>query len=642
MRPAGDVLEKLVAELDGERYHVAQESQAQQAGGRSWSVKLIPNDQVPPQPFTVPMQSFHEGSGFSYAGVPNTYEIANGWDCSTPGLARSWGRHAVGADVTHAVNYFGFCQFYGDNLYVCRGRYVTKYTPSSTPGETWIVADTKDLGVGNHAGVPIIWSGKLHVPVVVNATGAGTRFWTCTTGSPDTWTQGPADKLCSGLSTYTELLVRWEGSQLATCADNPTVAANWSDDGLLGSMYQAGDPGEDITGMAEWDRLLLVGKERELISFNENFRSINELPDLKASVPSPENGRGMAYTNGVLLVPNLAGLIRWQPQRYLGIGPEQEGGLESDISDGYGMTRAIVPNGRMAFFTSYDSLQGKSTIGAYYPSRGARGPLIPHSHFTSSSVLFEDACLATVDGKLYLVVLAAAADGLTATPWVYDAPLSGLGAATDRNVDHATSSASLKTPRYFAPERGLEKTFGEVRLWAEMSLQSGHPGLQVWASVDGAAFIQLLDGTGAAKTAPTTGAHSYYFPKTAAAVGHYVQLDYRIPALGGGESAVAITLRDMSLRGSYQPDMVMEMTTTFILTKGEFEDRTSNLREPQEQLADLQALAAARTATTPWHDPWGNEGYCQVTSLDWKEIMFKGEEAPTLVAHVVMREEAYA
>lgn len=639
MRAATVFDEKLVAEIDGKRYHVAEESQAKEAGGRVWDVKLVPDDETPPKPFTVPLASFHEGAGFSYAGIPNSYEIADGWDASVPGMARTWARHATGSAQT-LTNDYGFLRAYNGSLYMLRGRYSKKYTPNTTAGATWTVSETKDFGAGNHVcGQPVPWNGNLYVPIA-NSSGVAQRWYECVGGSPDTWNQGPAGKEALGFGLYQELLARFFGNGVATCATTPTTAANWSDDGT--TMYASGDPGFDVTWLAEWDRLLLVGKENGLFSFNENFKSVNELPDLAAGPASAENCRGAAYTNGVLLVPHISGLIRWRPQAYLSIGPEQEGGLEGDISDGYGMFRAIVPHGRMAFFTSYDAANAKAYIGAFYPSRGGRGPLVPHIHFEVTSGYFEDACLVTSGTHTYLAVIKTSSDGLTAEPWIYEVPRAGLSASTDPRVAHATSSASLKTSRVFMPERGLKKTFREVRLWAELSPESNIPGLQVWASVDGGSWFQLNDGGGSAKTAETTGFHQFFFPHTSAAVGHYVQLDFRVPALAGGEVAVAVTIRDASLRGSYQPLHVQAISTTLILTKGEFEDKTSQRYEPQQQIANLQAVAKPHAAPVPFRDPWGNDGWCQVQSLEWKEIQFKGKEASTLVANVVLREEAYA
>lgn len=226
--------------------------------------------------------------------------------------------------------------------------------------------------------------------------------------------------------------------------------------------------------------------------------------------------------------------------------------------------------------------------------------------------------------------------------WIYKLPRAGLTIANDPNIEGAQSDAEFFTSRLFEPSRAVVKTFRQFECWLDMSPETNTPGLQVWASVDGGSYFQLLDADGTAMTARAGGATAFYFPTTAASVGHDVRLRFTIPATVGGEVAVAVKIRDGVLRGSVRPKKTELLTGTLILGVGEFEDGTSIRNTIARQRALLEALDGPNAAPTPYRDPTtGEEGYMALVGLTFGEALFRGEEEPTQVAHVQVRRTLY-
>ena len=76
--------ETKVVTLDGKRYNViTRDDQVTGIGPRAWTEQIVTSQDVEPQETAMRLLSFHEGSGFSYDGMPNTYAYANGWDAAS-------------------------------------------------------------------------------------------------------------------------------------------------------------------------------------------------------------------------------------------------------------------------------------------------------------------------------------------------------------------------------------------------------------------------------------------------------------------------------------------------------------------------------------------------------------------------------
>lgn len=274
------------------------------------------------------------------------------------------------------------------------------------------------------------------------------------------------------------------------------------------------------------------------------------------------------------------------------------------------------------------------------------------SALVSSGLAYVDTIYLTVyyslpgntDTPSYLSVLEVDATRLIATPRIYQLARNGLPVANDPNLSLASSGATLYSSRYFRPARGLQKTWDCVETWLEASPATNTPGLQIWASVDEGAAFQLLDENGDAATLRTTGFHQVFFPATAAAVGHYVALQFRVPALGGVEVPVALTFRDTVLRGHYRPLLTETIKDiVIVLDKGQFEDMTGERRSVAKLIADLSELAGPNDGPVPYRSPidavtrTAQIGYCAVLPPRFKEVSFKGFASSALVAVVTLR-----
>lgn len=155
--------------IDGEPYALAPEDKAKEAGGRAWQVEVIASQEADGKhAAAVRMPSFHNGGGFSFQGLPFSYEYARGgWDASQPGRFGSWPELVRTVDQSSA-DYRGWQVELNGYLYVCRGRYVRKFAIDAAVGaDAWPIVETHDLGddilVG---GRPVRWRGKLYVPRV--------------------------------------------------------------------------------------------------------------------------------------------------------------------------------------------------------------------------------------------------------------------------------------------------------------------------------------------------------------------------------------------------------------------------------------------------------------------------------------------
>ena len=239
------------------------------------------------------------------------------------------------------------------------------------------------------------------------------------------------------------------------------------------------------------------------------------------------------------------------------------------------------------------------------------------------------------DPSTYIAVLQVDAAKTTATPKLFKLGRAGLDPANDPNIDHAASDVEFQTPRYFAPDRSVSKVYRALTCWLDLDPETNTPGVQVWATVDDGTEFQMLDGNGAAAEFTTSGAKRLFFPKTAAAVGHWVQFRVTVPALAGEEVALDATIRNVKVYGVYNPVMTQQVTMGLILRQGAHADGQRELRTPDDQAADLADLAKPQAAATMYKDPeTGEEGYFDVQGPHITEMRFKSGQQTLRVATV--------
>lgn len=247
------------------------------------------------------------------------------------------------------------------------------------------------------------------------------------------------------------------------------------------------------------------------------------------------------------------------------------------------------------------------------------------------------------DPASYLAVLRVASDRQTARPELYQLPRSGFAVANDPSIDRRVSAgAEFRTVRRFAPGRNVEKIWHSRELWLDESVQGNTPGLQVFAKVDDGPEFQLRDGGGTAVTLRGTGPKEVFFPKGDQARGRYMQLIYRVPALGTGQVAAAYAVREGATHLLCRPKKTWSESFTLVLGAGEFEDRTSQRASGREQLERLIALSEPGRPAIAVREPNGRTGYCSVTGLEWREAVTKdGPVADTLLANITLRMARY-
>lgn len=241
------------------------------------------------------------------------------------------------------------------------------------------------------------------------------------------------------------------------------------------------------------------------------------------------------------------------------------------------------------------------------------------------------------DPTSFLVALQVASDG-TVTPYVYKLPRADLTVVNDPNIARAVSDASFDEPRLYAPSREIVKTFRAREFWCDLSPEANTPGLELWATVDDGTAFQLLDETGTAATILTSGAKRLFYPQTADAVGHFSQLQYRIPATAGQEVALQCDIRDGRAYMALHPKRTEAVDAIVILGDGEFEDGTSMRTTITRQRALLEALAQPGTEPSTYHDPvTGEDGYITVENVSFVEAPFSKFEVAPQIATLQLR-----
>lgn len=249
------------------------------------------------------------------------------------------------------------------------------------------------------------------------------------------------------------------------------------------------------------------------------------------------------------------------------------------------------------------------------------------------------------DPQTYLAVLKVAADKQTAYPAIYQLPRAGYTIATDPSISKAVSGASLFTSRVFEPARYIEKIYHSVEFWADISpSQNNTAGLQVWAYVENGTGFQLFDSVGVAATLKATGPHLLYFPRTDAARGKFVQLEFRVPALTGDAVESEVRIRNIVVRFDYRPERTEQHSMPLNLgrlptSRG---DASSERRSPYQKLLRLAELAGPGKPPVQMRDALGRTVYILITDLTYEEISHKLGEEPSLVAHVTYRQVSYA
>lgn len=248
------------------------------------------------------------------------------------------------------------------------------------------------------------------------------------------------------------------------------------------------------------------------------------------------------------------------------------------------------------------------------------------------------------DPQTYLAVLKVDDDRNTTYPAIYRLPRSGFTVANDPSLDRAVSGASLWSSRIYEPSRYIEKTWRAAQFYVELdpSGVSNTVGFQVWASVDDGTAFQLRDADGNALTVRTSGPYTAWFPPTDAARGKWVQIGLVIPDIVGDQVAVAVDLRNISLRFNWRPERTESHSMPLDLGEMKSASLSTERRSPYKKLVKLFELAGPGKPPVAMRDELGRDIYVHITDVSYEEVTFKNREDPNLLAYVTYRIAEYS
>lgn len=316
-------------------------------------------------------------------------------------------------------------------------------------------------------------------------------------------------------------------------------------------------------------------------------------------------------------------------------------GNDKGTSDSWPATPTWVEYGGAAdlWGTTFTPAQANSaTTGVVISATGTTGT----AKVDAADVTFYYTLPGLEDRAVFLAALTVNVARAVATPHIYKLPRADLPVANDPNMTRTASNKSFRLPRITAPSRTIEKLYHKVEWWQTLSAESNTPGVQVWAEIDDSGTqVQLLNNAGSAGTFLTSGFKEAWFPSTSSAVGHYCQLEFRVPATSATQADVMVTLQDIKLRVIPMPLSTRIIRTSLVIGAGEFQDKSSMRRKWAKQKADLLALADPTAAPIAYRSPNGETGYGKVISVEFKEAVFKGADDPVLLANLDMRVVLY-
>lgn len=215
-------LPEYVLQLNGKNFLLATPEQAKgQPGIRQWTVTKAPaqDGEWPPEQ-EIKLQDFGLGAGYTFQGPDGTYDRANGWDASAPGVIATWPQLTTCQSFT-SDDVRGWVFQMGQYVYVARGRWVVKYAIDDTSGVTWPILEIHDLGSGNDvAGRPDLFNQKYYVPVSTSSTGQPFHELS----AQATPTTGVQTVTISGSPTGGSYTLTWNGNTTSVIAYNAPQA----------------------------------------------------------------------------------------------------------------------------------------------------------------------------------------------------------------------------------------------------------------------------------------------------------------------------------------------------------------------------------------------------------------------------------
>lgn len=484
-------------------------------------------------------------------------------------------------------------------------------------------------------------------------TGSGGSIAHATTiaGTGDTWNRGPATKESRCFITQGTKLIRGYSNKIESVEADPLTAVDW------GGETEAGDTTGLVTDLATYKPVLLVvGKHDGWGTFDAQlaWQWAKQLPI------DPVNCIGMVENDGYVYIPTVEGLDKWRPGAYETISPEQEGITRSsgnDYQDAH-VIDAIIPYGKDIYVLDHQWNAGLGLGGTYDlrmssfdPTKQTGGRWHIHQGFaltnTASYPLAGGGVLQTAgEDPIMLLAMQTATTPWTVTmqrfrlhhrgqayaPWAI-ADGSGIG---------TPPSAKFTMSRRSDPDPSIQKTYRAFEVEASLNYYEvgvHSQGFEVWASIEDADFIQLLNSAGAAQTATSGGSLIFYFPATAAAVGKYCQLEARAPTGSGDDRKIAF--RGGKLYAEVDTKTTERIEAVIVINPGLYEDGSVDRDEEEQQVAVLKALAGTPSAIATYTDPTnGATGRCKV-KVNRVKVITEKPGAQRFLVYMTLRAAFY-
>lgn len=210
---------------------------------------------------------------------------------------------------------------------------------------------------------------------------------TTSPGTTDTWNIGPTELLARTFAVNHKgfLVGAFDVNEIRTLDGDALTFADWAPNTTEGLTM--GDSNYPINELAQMLVYTMALKAEGPISFDESFYPQPELPDL-SKVIDAQNGLGSSYSQGKILMPHRAGLVLWDQESFVFVGPNQDDGLEGGLTPGWGRVAGTDVYGKYAYAVANDSQNLKAGLWSSQPGGDAR-PMIWQNHLNEAGY-FED------------------------------------------------------------------------------------------------------------------------------------------------------------------------------------------------------------------------------------------------------------
>lgn len=276
-------------------------------GGRAWSVRsagagtarLTPTETTygnQPSVVEAPMvwRTTHLGYGAERQDIEGRYNYSVNVDARFPEQVIP-GPLITGIATAMGANVVGFFE-QGGLLFVIGGRYCRQIAADNS------VVAAQDFGAGETATDVLLFNENAYIGM-----GYTEPFWERVPNANPAlgWTQ--AVLLYMGYMSLlgSRLWASVTNHEVQCVAADPMTAIDW------GSIHAIGDPGEDITSLAELAELLYVGKTEGLYALDSSAIGEMLTPEFRP-YGGVDNCRKMGAWHGSMWVPHIRGLLNYQ------------------------------------------------------------------------------------------------------------------------------------------------------------------------------------------------------------------------------------------------------------------------------------------------------------------------------------------